>query len=203
MTARKPAFDFAVAVRNLSEDIVRKSEALRHVRLEAVAFSITRSKADGPHGMFAKIVPMRFEGGSEILVYKKRRYRMPPLTTEGREILYAIYFCLPKFQNLPFDDKLLTVFHELYHISPEFNGDIRRFPGKNYAHGPSRKAYNDRVRLIVNDYLASDPDLEALAFLNRSADEILENHRGFTAPRILRPKLIPLDPPKRKPKISR
>jgi hypothetical protein len=47
----------------------------------------------------------------------------------------------------------VTVCHELYHISPAFDGDLRRFPGRNYAHGSSRKRYNELVAEIVDEYL--------------------------------------------------
>ena len=39
-------------------------------------------------------------------------------------------------------ERLLTLVHELYHISPRCDGDLRRFKGRNHAHGHSRKAYD-------------------------------------------------------------
>jgi predicted metallopeptidase len=185
-------------MKRLTADVARRVEELSHVRAEEIGFSISHARVEGLHGQFAKIVPMRFEGGSDVRVYKRRRYRMPPVAVAGKPILYAIYFCMPKFQNLPFEEKLLTVLHELYHISPEFNGDIRRFPGKNYAHGPSRKAYNEKVKTLVDAYLASEPDPETFAFLAPNAEELFEQYGKVTAPRIPMPRLIPVDPPKKR-----
>ena len=195
MASRAPGFDYDAAMRRLTADVIAKVPELAHIRLDAVAFSISFARTEGVTGAFAKIVPMRFEGGSDVKVHKKRRYRIPPVMVEGRPILYVIYFYLPKFQNLPFEQKLLTVLHELYHVSPAFDGDIRRFPGKNYAHGASRKAYNATVQTLVDGYLAADPDPEAMAFLTRTAEELLEAHGRITASRIAMPKLLPLDPP--------
>jgi predicted metallopeptidase len=197
MTSRKKTLDYAGAMRRLVEDVVRKVPEFGHIRLDAVAFTVSHSRVEG-HGQFAKIVPLRFEGGSDVRMYRRRRYRIPPVTVEGNEILYVISFCMPKFQNMAFEAKLLTVLHELYHISPEFNGDIRRFPGRNYAHGSSRKAFNAQVQALVDRYLAADLDPEALALLTPTMAELLEAHGRVTAPRIPIPKLIPLDPVKKK-----
>lgn len=82
-------------MRLLVEDVVEKTPEFRHIRLESVLFSITRSRTEGLHGQFAKIVPMRFEGGSDIRIYKRMRYRFPPLIVGGAEILYAIDHLLP------------------------------------------------------------------------------------------------------------
>jgi hypothetical protein len=96
---------------------------------------------------------------------KKVVYSMPDVTYRGIDILYVIYFLVPRFLNLPFREKLITIFHELYHISPEFDGDIRRFPGKNYAHGSSRKRYNALMASFVEGYLGKLEDAGLVAFL--------------------------------------
>lgn len=193
MAVRTPSFNYSEAMHRLVGDVIGKVPDLAHIRLDAVAFTISHARVEG-HGQFAKIVPLRFEGGSDIRLYKRRRYRIPPVHIDGREILYVISFCMPKFQNMEFNVKLLTVLHELYHISPEFNGDIRRFPGRNYAHGPSRKGFNDQVQALVDRYLASDPDPDALAHLTPNMAELLETHGRVVAARVRIPKLVPLDP---------
>ena len=62
----------------------------------------------------------------------------------GREMLYILSFYLPRFQNLDFREKLITVLHELWHISPQFNGDIRRHAGRYHAHTHSQAEYDER-----------------------------------------------------------
>lgn len=157
--------DYTSEMTRLIADIAARCPEFSHIDVGRILISFSHARVSGPNGQFAKITPLRFEGGKQSVVIRNRRYTMPSLQYEGREVLYVIYFCMPKFQNLPFREKLVTVFHELYHISPEFNGDIRRFPGRNYAHGPSRRKYNEIVSAIVDRYLAQAGDSPLLQFL--------------------------------------
>ena len=61
---------------------------------------------------------------------------------DGVEMLYLMTFCLPRFQNQPFEDKLVTLFHELYHIGPAFDGDLRRHAGRYAVHSGSQRRYD-------------------------------------------------------------
>ena len=104
-----------------------------------------------------KSIPSAFPAGRTRGILRRGRRRvtveMPAVTHRGNDILYLIYFLVPRFLDLPLREKLITVCHELYHISPAFDGDLRRFPGRNYAHGSSRKRYNELVAGIVDEYL--------------------------------------------------
>jgi hypothetical protein len=71
----------------------------------------------------------------------------------GCEVLYVIYLLMPRFAQLSTPERVQTLFHELYHIAPEFNGDFRRFPGRNFAHGPSRKAFDASVAPLAQRWL--------------------------------------------------
>ena len=55
---------------------------------------------------------------------------------------------LSDVMETPFEEKLTTVFHELYHISPMFDGDIRRLEGRYHVHSHSQ--YNC---IPINQYL--------------------------------------------------
>ncbi len=194
--SRTPSFRYDHALRALVEDVVARVPDLGHIRVGDVAFSFSRARVES-HGQYAKIIPFRFEGGGDVKIHRKRRFQMPPVVVEGKLVLYAIYTCMPKFQNLPLEQKLLVLLHELYHISPAFNGDIRRFPGRNYAHGPSRQSYDAHVTTLVDRYLASEPDPERYAFLIPAMMEWEERYGAMTAIRIPSPRLIPLDPVRR------
>lgn len=67
-----------------------------------------------------------------------RNYEVQQYYVDGREIYYLVTFCLPRFQDQTLENKLVTVFHELYHISPEFNGDLRRHQGRCAWHTHSK-----------------------------------------------------------------
>ena len=50
-------------------------------------------------------------------------------------MLYVMTFCLPRFLEQSFDDKFVTIFHELFHIGPSFDGDFRRHSGRCAFYG--------------------------------------------------------------------
>src|SRR5512139_3433643 len=141
------------SIERLIADIVVRVSELQHVDPHRVLVCVASTRGGGVHGTYAKIHPLRFAGGHGTMEFrrgmKKVTYVMPAVSHKGIDMLYIVYFLVPRFLNLSLCEKLITIFHELYHISPEFNGDIRRFPGKNYAHGSSRKKYNDHMARLV------------------------------------------------------
>jgi len=191
--------DGAVSVLNLTReleimvtDIVDRVDELAHIDPSRVLICIASTRGAGIHGTFAKIHPLRFRGGESSIQIRRggklRTLTMPQVTRKGLDMLYVIYFLAPRFFNLPQREKLITIFHELYHISPDFDGDIRRFPGRNYAHGSSRKRYNTAMAGLVDGYLrirdAALPD-----FLDLDMTGLRQHYRTivgrrFTTPRI-------------------
>lgn len=174
-------------------DIVSRVHALGHIDPSRVLICVASTRGGGIHGTFAKIHPLRFRGGESSIQVKRGRKTcictMPTVTHKGVEMLYIVYFLVPRFFNLPLREKLITIFHELYHISPGFDGDIRRFPGRNYAHGASRKHYNAVMAGLVDEYLrmldpASVPD-----FLQGDMAGLRERFRTIVGRRFPAPKI--------------
>ena len=214
--------DFTQAIERLVRHIAANCAELGHVQPDRVVIAHIRTRSPGAHGVYASVLPLRFEGGESTTKRRGRTYAMPrlfrskhgvvsamaacsssdlplPQAGEGRgegdepaEMLYIVYFALPRFANLDFDAKLTTTFHELYHISPEFNGDIRRFPGKNYAHGHSRKRYNERVQRLAEAYVAAPGADEHAAFLRLNFDELTAQHGRVIGTRIRPPRPQPI-----------
>ncbi|MDO5308209.1 MAG: hypothetical protein Q4G03_01760 [Planctomycetia bacterium] len=54
--------------------------------------------------------------------------------------------------------------HELYHIDPRFNGATRRFPGKNWKHGPHGH-FEIKSQYFCDKWLSTDPPLDVYKFL--------------------------------------
>jgi predicted metallopeptidase len=104
-------------------------------------------------------------------------------------MLYIVYFLVPRFFNIPLREKLITVFHELYHISPSFDGDIRRLPGRNYAHGGSRKSYNARMAELVDTYLHTADTPDVIGFLDGDMETLRARYRTIVARRFPTPKI--------------
>jgi len=181
------------ALEELIADITSRVDEFRHIDPSRVLICVSSTRGGGVHGTYAKIHPLRFEGGlSSIEVKRGRRTRvctLPEVTLGGKEMLYIIYFLVPRFFNLTLREKLVTVFHELFHISPLFDGDIRRFPGRNYAHGGSRKRYNAIMADMVDVYLRQMEAQALIGFLDGDMETLRARHgvivgRRFPAPKI-------------------
>lgn len=181
-------------LRALAEDIRAKVSPLSHVDPSRIGFSLSLARSRSRSGTFAFIVPMRFEGGATVLQHGRRSYRMPEVDLAGRKALYLVYLLAPRFFDLPHRRKLHTIIHELYHISPHFDGDLRRFPGRRWAHGSSREAYDAVVEGLTELYLAAHgrawPDVAD--FLRYSYKDCRRLFGGVRAPVIPRPRPLPL-----------
>jgi len=191
-----PVHDLSASLATLADDLCRRLPELAHIDPQRLVFGLVRSRAAGAHGVYARIAPLRFAGGAAELVRRRGRHleiwRQPTLLHEGREILYLLHFFVPRFLRLPLERKLATVVHELYHISEACDGDIRRFPGRNFAHGASRSAFNRIVERMVARYLASDVAPDLLAFLQLDEPGWLQRDyrlTGLSVP-LPRPRLV-------------
>lgn len=164
-----------------------------HIDPARLLVCVSATRNGGVGGTYARIHPLRFPGGSRSDTVRRGRRRMtvemPVITHRGVDILYLIYFLVPRFLDLPLREKLVTVCHELYHISPAFDGDLRRFPGRNYAHGSSRKKYNELVSGIVDDYLRLRGEETLPRFLSADTTGLRRENRTIVARRMPAPRL--------------
>lgn len=181
------------ALEELVADIVGQVGDFRHIDPAKVLLCVSSTRGGGIHGTYAKIHPLRFPGGSRSREVRRARRvftcTMPAVTHKNNEILYVIYFLVPRFFNLSLREKLVTVFHELYHISPDFDGDIRRFPGRNFAHGSSRKRYNKLMESLVDGYLQGEKSGERLEFLEGDMAALRARYQTIVGRRYPAPKM--------------
>ena len=188
-----PTLNLTLELERLIADIARRMEEFGHIDPERVMGCVSTTRGGGIHGTYAKIHPLRFENGSRTTMVRRRRGTIlcdiPPVTRRGVAMLYIVYFLVPRFLNLSLREKLITVFHELYHISPEFNGDIRRFSGKNYAHGSSRQKFNGAMEKFVGSYLERMEDPAVIGFLDGDMEAIRSRHGSIVGRRMAAPKL--------------
>lgn len=135
---------------------------------------------------------MRFEAGAAEKKIRGQRFGVESVCNEaGSEFLYILSFYLPRFLNTPLEEKLSTVVHELWHISPEFNGDLRRHEGRCYAHGNSQRAYDAEMDRLTQRWLALDPPEHLYEFLIGSYDVLSAEHGGVAGTHWRSPKLMP------------
>ena len=142
-------FDFSTAMLCLCDDITRRLRELSHIRMAEVAVTFAQTRSRVSHGMQAKLTPLRFEDGSLTMHRNGRYWSVPRLYHGDQELLYILTFYLPRFFDHSFREKMITIIHELFHISPEFNGDIRRFGGRCFAHSHSQKDYDRQMEYMV------------------------------------------------------
>ncbi|MFA8016109.1 putative metallopeptidase [Bremerella cremea] len=186
-------FDFTFAMRRLVVDMTKRMPELKHIDMSRVAVAIVQARIESTHGVFATLTPMRFEKGARYTTRRGHKYACQMLFDEhGREMLYILSFYLPRFQNMSFSEKMITIFHELWHISPDFDGDIRRHPGRCYAHSSSQKEYDEHMAVLSNQYLIKQPPPELYTFLEHDFTKLYQNSGGIYGVKIPRPKLIPV-----------
>jgi Putative phage metallopeptidase len=185
--------NITAALERLILDAVSRLEEFQHIQPERLLVCLSSTRSGGIHGTYAKIHPLRFANGAVSTEIRRGRRRylctMPTVTHNQQDILYLLYFLVPRFLNLSLREKLVTVFHELYHIAPAFDGDIRRFPGRNFAHGSSKKVYNQRIGLLVDAYLERLDNQELLSALSGTMLELRARHRTLVGRRFPAPKL--------------
>jgi Putative phage metallopeptidase len=184
--------DFTRAMTRLCADIVTCTPDLAHVDLSRTLVSITTARNGRRHGLQARVTPLRFRGGELTTTYRGRPYQVQRVTFEGREVLYLVTFVLPRFLNRDFEDKLVTVFHELYHISPAFDGDLRRHNGRYCAHTASQKKYDAHMAKLANAYLRDAANPDCYSFLRYSFAQLCRRHGVVTGLHLPRPKLVPV-----------
>lgn len=184
--------DFTTAMRRLCDDIVVRTPELTHVRMPQVAVAFAQARRRVLHGLQAKLTPLRFEEGSLVTTRRRHRWTVRRMFQGETEILYILTFYLPRFLDQSFEEKLITVFHELFHISPRFDGDIRRMDGRYHVHSHSQKEYDREMAVLARRYLATNPDDRLWSFLKHRFDELQRRHGGIVGVKLPIPKLVPL-----------
>ncbi|HEV3262139.1 MAG TPA: hypothetical protein VG013_35130 [Gemmataceae bacterium] len=185
-------FDFCGHVRQLCADIALRCDALRHVDLSRLLFAVTQARSGQVHGLQARVTPLRFPGGSLTRHRRGVAYQVQRYFVDRREMLYLVTFCLPRFLDLDFDEKFITLFHELYHISPAFDGDLRRHAGRCAVHSRSQRLYDQHMAALARAYLADGADPSLHAFLRLDFGQLRRRHGGVVGVVVPRPKLIPV-----------
>lgn len=170
-------FDFCQAMRSLCHDICERHIEFRHIDMRQILVSITQTRSPSVAGRQAKLTPLRFARGRRVESRSDGLWAVQRLWHEGVEMRYLLTFYLPRFLDQTYTEKLVTIFHELYHIDPEFTGDVRRFPGACYLHSESHADYDLRMAAYVRQYLRMKPDPDLRSFL-KSGFRALERRRG-------------------------
>jgi hypothetical protein len=189
--AERP-FDFCGHVRRLCGDIVERCDELKHIDTSRLLFGITQARSGVRHGLQARVTPLRFRHGQ---LFRKRggvTYRVQRYFVDGKEMLYLVTFCLPRFLDQSFEDKFVTLFHELYHIGPTFEGDLRCLDGPCRLHSRDKGAYDAHMAALAREYLSTGADSSLHAFLRLDFAQLLHRHGSVVGVVVPRPRLLPV-----------
>jgi len=185
--------DFTQLMSRLCHDITQRHAVFSHIDISRVAICFTQARSSVLHGLQAKLTPMRFEHGSLTCDRRGRTWTVQRLFIGKREMSYILTFYLPRFLDQTFSEKFITILHELYHISPRFDGDIRRFSGRCHVHSQSQHDYDQQMDEYAREYLRAHPPLELYSFLQLDFQTILKQHGGVIGLQVPIPKLIPVE----------
>ncbi|MGI5831925.1 MAG: hypothetical protein ACOX6D_05260 [Thermoguttaceae bacterium] len=159
-------FNYTDPIRAVCKDIVFRLPIFSRIRIENVALSLVRTRSRELYGIYASMTPLRFARGELRGMRDGRLLEMPQLTDrENRPVLYVLTIYIPRFVDLSITEKINTLIHELYHIAPAFDGSLRSFGGRYFAHGASQKEYNRKVAELSRQWLKTDPPPELWEFL--------------------------------------
>jgi hypothetical protein len=168
------SFHYTDALTRVLADIAQTLPEFAHVDPAKVCVSYTMARKRTPYGVFAKTVPLAgvsrdrpFPGGG--------RFELA-----GRPILYIVYVYLPRFHDQSFEDKLMTLIHEMWHMAPEFDGTLLLFPGRNYAHGHSRDEFEAHLEPLTRDYIRKRNGERLLDFLKLSTEDLARSYGRVT-----------------------
>lgn len=190
--SRGSGFNFTASMRSLCVHACAAVDELAHIQMDQVAVGFRQARKAVAHGLQASLTPMRFEGGATEVVKRGRLWQTQRIVSPaGHEILYLLNFYLPRFLDQPFEEKLTTVFHELWHISPAFDGDLRRHEGRCYMHGPRQDEFDAVALEMARHWLSLEPPEELAAFLRWDFAELRLRYGRVIGDRYAAPKVIP------------
>lgn len=192
MPSSLPTLNITDYFANLCRDMTLKVPALNHIDMNRVAVGFCQTRNNSRYGMYASLTPLRFPNGERTMIRQGRQVVIQSIRdATGADALYLLSFYLPRFYLNDFPERLRTITHELWHISPKFNGDIRRLPGRCYAHSGSQKNFDAVAAQLAQAWLATNPDPHLYTFLQCSFQSLIQNFK-ITGRKYGRPKIIPL-----------
>ncbi|MEI6521751.1 MAG: putative metallopeptidase [bacterium] len=183
---KKQIIDVREEIMPVIVSLVKDIPLLSHIDTRRIRLYATQARTDSKHGSYAKIVPMRFPDGKPSRTKKTHTETIQQISGPDGDILYLIYLYVPRFLEVTLEEKMLTLIHELYHISPACDGTIRKV-GRG-AHGHSRESFNNMLKPIVREYLLHHKP-EDITILLREKYSTIEKQYEITYPSLPMPKI--------------
>lgn len=182
-------FDITSQLERLIADITRACPRFSHIDASRLVVSCATTRTRSRHGKYASIFPLRFEGGSDKQVTRRTTWYLPHVLIDERDALYSLFFYIPRFLGLDGHRRLTVVFHELFHISDKFDGDLRRFPGCYSYHGKSVRQFEEAFKPDVEQYIASGSTRRFETLLEYPISKMLRRYGAVSFRRARQPRL--------------
>lgn len=189
--AQKP-FDVTAALSELMFDVCRHVAEFRHIDPARILVTILQARHPHGHGLQARVTPLRFPGGHLVRTARGRVHQVQRFIVAGVEMLYVMTFSMPRFLDRSFDDKMVTLFHELFHIGQNFDGDLRRHRGRCSLHTASQAAYDAHMAQLARAYLAGGANPRRHDFLRLTCGQLQARHGRVVGVMLPRVKILPL-----------
>lgn len=173
-------------------EAIQKTDCFNKFDINRILVAGSKNKKESKRGTYSKVVPLRFKNGKSVIRYEGHNYCIPKIKVSGTEILYIIYFYMPSFFNLNAEEKIKVLFHELYHISPDFNGDIRRIGSVKYAHGHSGKKFEENYLSHAEKFFSYIKKTRYFDFLTMNFADFNRHFSKIKINRVKKPKPIKL-----------
>lgn len=181
---RKAAYNLTDDVALLVHLLSKRVERLGHIQPGRILHGVSQARTRSRYGVYAQCHGLRFKHGKrEQPTRDGHMWVWPEIRVRGTEMLYYITYFLPRFLDQPPRERLHTLLHELYHIHPSFNGDLRRFAGRNEFHGNRYEDFDGVVDQLVEQSLPHI-DLSRFPFLTVGFDDLVNRFGGVVGNRL-------------------
>lgn len=193
--AKRKAYNLTDDISLLVHLLVRRVDRLSHIKPGQILHGVSQARTRSRYGVYAQCHGLRFKHGKrEHPARDGHVWQWPIIKVRGGEILYYITYFLPRFLDQPPRERLHTLLHELYHVSPKFNGDLRRFPGRNEFHGNKHADFDGVVDRILEEALPHI-ELERFPFLMLNFEQLVERFGGVVGNKLKKfnPRRVRLD----------
>jgi predicted metallopeptidase len=142
-------------LRDAADAICAMMPELHHVDLNYVHFALFYSRRAKRILTFARCYPL--PGG--VRQRGRTLYRLTPtITPSGKRAKYILAFAWERFWSMPPRERLETLVHELFHISAQFDGELRRFG--NRVHGRGNEWFDNIIHALCELHLPAGMEFE-------------------------------------------
>jgi predicted metallopeptidase len=159
-------FDLSEGLREAAAEICNHIPDLAHVDVSRVQFSLFYSRKARKTLTFARCYPL---SRTPRKIGRHWHALEPLYATERRKARYILAFAWKRYWELSAEKRLETLIHELYHISPRFDGEFREFD-QGGPHGLGLRWFDRQVKNLMNLYIPQglEQEFPALSISVRS-----------------------------------